>query len=245
MRIIFGGWKRIINLKKRFNIKIFLVSSTLLWIGYYFTFHHELFNTILNGDIESIKTTLMKYQWYAYLIMLVVMVLQNSFTIIPLILVITINITLFGFINGFLWSWITSIIAALLVFICVRYVFQDWVIRKFHPKTIAKVEQDGFMYVFQGRIFPFIPTSAVNIVAGLSSIGTKQFMLGTIYGNLIYFFVLALIAGGLLSPVVNEYVMGMSIFLLISVFFGLKKFNKRKSKYSELNTSSVDRQEEK
>jgi uncharacterized membrane protein YdjX (TVP38/TMEM64 family) len=238
-------WKRIINLRKKFNIKIFLVSSTLLWIAYYFTFHHELLDTILAGDIDKIRKMLMRYQGYVYLIMLAVMVLQNTFTIIPLILVITINITLFGFINGFLWSWITSIIASLLVFICVRYVFQDWVIRKFHPKTIAKVEQDGFMYVFQGRIFPFIPTSAVNIVAGLSSIETKQFMLGTIVGNFIYFFVLALIPAGLLSPVVNEYLLGMSIFLLISVFFGLKKFNKRKRDHSELNISTVDRQEDK
>ncbi|MFC6601848.1 TVP38/TMEM64 family protein [Ectobacillus funiculus] len=120
------------------------------------------------------------------------MIIQNAFTIIPLLGLITINVALFGFFNGFLWSWFTSIIAAIIIFMSVRYCFQDWVLKKINPALVTKVEQAGFMYVIQGRIFPFVPTSLVNIIAGLSSIRFTHFLLGTIIGNFVYFFFCAI-----------------------------------------------------
>jgi uncharacterized membrane protein YdjX (TVP38/TMEM64 family) len=58
------------------------------------------------------------------------MVIQNSFTIIPLIIIITINYALFGFFNGLIWSWFTSIIAAGIWFICSRFFLNDLVQKK-------------------------------------------------------------------------------------------------------------------
>ena len=192
--------------------------------------NRDVFNALLDGDTETIRATLAGNSLYAYFFMMVVMTVQNSFTIIPLILVITLNIALFGAVNGFLWSWLTSILAGVLVFICVRFLFRSMLIHRFSLELIKKVEENGFTYVFQARIFPFVPTSLINILAGLSSVRFKHFLLGTIAGNFLFFIFLSLIPAGILTADLNEYEIGMLLFLGITIFIALRRiFIKKKS----------------
>ena len=154
---------------------------------------------------------LMSNMAYAFFFMFLVMVIQNSFTVFPLILVITINLKLIWFYQWFLWSWLTSVLASILVFYGVRYIFQGMIIEKFNPKLIEKVDANGFAYVFQARIFPFVPTSLVNILAGLSTIRIMPFTIATALGNSLYFFALALIPAGIIKADLNEYVVWVII----------------------------------
>ncbi|MCM3601489.1 VTT domain-containing protein [Robertmurraya korlensis] len=195
------------------------VVFVLIILGVFiFLKNTPLFEAILKGDLQKIKTFVGNNRISILLFSTFIMIIQNSFTIIPLLLVITINITFFGFLLGFLWSWLTSILAAILIFFLVRYLFQGWLLSKVDEKLVEKVENKGFIYVFEARIFPFIPTSLVNILAGVSSIKFSSFLLGTLFGNFIYFFVLALIPVGFLSSTVNEYILG-GILLLCLIFY--------------------------
>lgn len=227
------------NKGKKF-IKIILILIALLMVPVFSTINDDLFNSVLKGDINGIRASLAGNLSYGYMLTLLLMIIQNSFTIIPLILVITINITLFGFIKGFFWSWVSGVLGAVIIYIGVRYIFQDRLIKKFKPDVIEKVEQKGFIYIFQARVFPFVPTSLVNILAGLSSIRFIDFLLGTIIGNFIYFFILSLIPLGLFSVKINEYVLGTIILLLIILFYGFKKFYKRKGKHPFINMRKKD-----
>ncbi|WP_310194857.1 VTT domain-containing protein [Neobacillus niacini] len=158
------------------------------------------------------------------------MVIQNSFTIIPLIIIITLNYALFGFVNGLIWSWFTSIIAAGIWFFGSRYFFNDWVQKKSNPELLTKMEQNGLLFVFQARIIPFVPTSLINILSGLSSITFKHFIIGTMFGNLIFFFVLSLIPAGLMEGNMEQNILlGIAIILVGFVFFfRVKKKQKRR-----------------
>lgn len=204
----------------------------LLWcglflFGLFFTFNRDLIMLLWNGDIEEIRKFLNKNMGYALFFMFLVMLIQNSFTIFPLILVITINMTLFGFINGFIWSWLTGVLASLVVYYGVRYIFQEVIVEKFNTKLIEKIDANGFSYVLQARIFPFVPTSLVNIVAGLSTIRFLPYLLATSIGNFIYFFILALIPAGILSANWDEYIIWIIIAVAILLFY-LSKVMKRK-----------------
>lgn len=209
-----------------------LVAITLFAAWAFWNLNQPLIQLMLSGEAEHITTLLDENITYAYLFMFMMMVVQNSFTIIPLLLVISINIGLFGFWNGFLWSWVTSILAAILIYICVKFLFQSTLSKKFNPELMEKVEREGFAYVFRGRIFPFVPTSLVNILAGLSTITFKHFLLGTIYGNFLYFFILSLIPAGLFSLKADAYVAGIFFVILFTLFYVFKKvYNKiRKDK---------------
>jgi uncharacterized membrane protein YdjX (TVP38/TMEM64 family) len=216
------------NKAKKAYSRILLASLVLLLGTVFYMTNKDLFTTIMDGDIDSIKLLLGDNSAYSYLFTFIIMLIQNSFTVIPLILVITINIALFGFVKGFLWSWVTSIAGAIFLFLIVRYVFQDGLLKKVSPKLIEKVEQEGFLYVFQARIFPLFPTSLVNLVAGLSTIRFYPFLFGTFFGNFLYFFFLSLIPAGLISKEVNEYVLGGLVVLLFVIYYSYKKFYKRK-----------------
>ncbi|MEH7013119.1 VTT domain-containing protein, partial [Neobacillus niacini] len=190
----------------------------------------QTFRLLRNGDLDSIILSLKDTTFSKFFFTFIIMVIQNSFTIIPLIIIITINYALFGFFNGLIWSWFTSIVAAGIWFFGSRYFFNDWVQRKTNPELLSKMEQNGLLFVFQARIIPFVPTSLINILSGLSSIKFKHFMIGTMFGNLIFFFVLSLIPAGLMEGNMEQNILlGIALVLVgIVVFYRLKKKQNRR-----------------
>jgi uncharacterized membrane protein YdjX (TVP38/TMEM64 family) len=215
--------KKIIN---NLTKKQWLIWGGSLLFALFFLMNRELIMLLIDGNIDAAQTFLKKNMGYALVFLFLVMLIQNSITIFPLILVISLNITLFGFINGFLWSWLTSILASLVVYYCVRYIFQETILEKFHPKLIEKLDTNGFAYVFQARIFPFVPTSLVNILAGLSTIRILPYLLATTIGNFLYFFVLSLIPAGIFFADWNEYVIWIIIVVAIVLYYLIKKKKK-------------------
>jgi uncharacterized membrane protein YdjX (TVP38/TMEM64 family) len=216
------------NSKGKIYSKLLVALMILLLIPLFAALEKDLFQAVLNGNIHEIRTAVAGNPITSYLLLLVLMIIQNTFTIIPLILIITLNFTLFGFVNGFIWGWISSIFSASLIFVCVRYIFQDKLLKRFKPDLISSVAEKGFSYVFKARIFPFVPTSLVNILAGLSSIQFKDFFWGTTLGNFLYFFILTLIPAGFFSTGVNKWVWSTIIILFILIFYFLKRKFKQK-----------------
>ena len=209
--------------------RILLAVLLLIFFIVFFVYirESELYKAIINGDYQYLKVAVADEIVYIYGLMLFIMIIQNSFTVIPLFLVITINITLFGFFKGFLWSWFTSVLAAIIIFYAIRFLFTDHFSSKISPELLKKIEDKGTSYICLARVFPFIPTSLINIISGLSSITLNKFVIGTAVGNFVYFFVLALIPAGLLSSGVNEYIIGAIIIILMAASYLFSKLKNR------------------
>ncbi|NMB08647.1 MAG: TVP38/TMEM64 family protein [Tissierellia bacterium] len=95
--------------------------------------------------------------------------------------------------KGFLYVITAGMIAAVLAFYIAKVFRRDVVkivnklyYRKERDITLEqisnKIEKHGMGYVFFMRSMPFIPFSIANYVSGLSSIGLKDYVLGTIMG---------------------------------------------------------------
>jgi len=147
--------------------------------------------TVADLTPETIQTLAHNNILLILLIMLVIMVMQNLFTFIPLVLVIATNITLFGFWHGYLYGCFCSVIGSTLIFLSIRYLFQDAFSNLKTKKYQEKIEKNGFLFVLSGRVLPFMPTNLINIASGLSSIKTSHFVIATTVGNMIYGLVLA------------------------------------------------------
>lgn len=153
-------------------------------------------------------------------IMLIIMTLQNLFTFIPLILVITINIALFGFWKGYLYSTFCSIVGSTVIFLSVRYLFQNLFSSTKLQQYEEKIKQNGFLFVLSARIMPFIPTNIINIVSGLSAIKVRHFILATTIGNIIYGFVLASASYSAIAMIKQHPLMTMLVLVaIVSVVF--------------------------
>ncbi|MGZ9815362.1 TVP38/TMEM64 family protein [Peribacillus simplex] len=210
-------------------MKKVLTIIGLLVIAIFIYSNAELFTLVWKSDLDSVIGILKENLLLTFIVTFVLMFVQNSFTIIPLILLLTINVTIFGFIYGYLWSWFTSVVASGFIFYAVRNWFQELLLKKIGEKWQESVVEHGFMYVFTGRIFPLIPTSLINLAAGVSTVTFKDFLLATALGNLIYFFFLSLIPYGLLSVEMNQYTL-VALALLTLLFFIIYKRAKKKKK---------------
>lgn len=198
---------------------IFLIFMLLFFVN----LNTELFRSIISGNIQSITSILGDNIAFALFITLMIMLVHNAFPVIPLFLVILINNTLFGFQLGIVWSILTSILCAVIVFLSIRYVLQDLVLKKVNSAILGKVERRGLWFVFGARIFPFAPTSIINGVSGISTIRLSKFTIATALGNIIIFFVYTLIQAELFSQGFNENVAGIIILSGFIIYYFFKK----------------------
>lgn len=102
-----------------------------------------------------------------------------------------------GAIFGVLWGTVivsfASTIGATLAFLASRFLFRDLVQRRFGRSLAAVnrgVEKDGAFYLFTLRLVPAFPFFVINLVMGLTPIGTLTFFLvsqvGMLAGTVVY-----------------------------------------------------------
>ncbi len=210
-------------MKTRVKIGSIVVVLPLLFLG----FRTETMSVLLSGDIDALKDLSHGSLWLLLLFTLLLMTIQNLFTIIPLILLISINVSLLGFAGGFIWSWLISIIGATISFFITRYWFQDFFSKYVNNEWESKIEENGFGVVFVGRVMPFMPTSVVNIAAAISSVRFMKFFYGTVLGNLIYFFILSAISLGILSIPWENSLYAVSAAFALFVILVIRKRRKK------------------
>lgn len=182
--------------------------------------------TVSDLSPETILTIAHHNTLLVLIIMLVVMVLQNLFTFIPLILVITINMALFGFWKGYFYSCFCSVIGSTAIFLSIRYLFPNLFSSTKLQKYEHKIEKNAFLFVLSGRILPFLPTNLINIVSGLSTMKVSHFISATTIGNMIYGFVLASASFSVLAISNHNqllFLLIIGVLLIILLFRFIKK----------------------
>jgi uncharacterized membrane protein YdjX (TVP38/TMEM64 family) len=127
------------------------------------------------------------------LVMFGIMFLQNLLNVIPIVLVISANVALIGLWKGFAYSVLTSVIASTLLFLLFRYIFNDLKSPERYEKYLVKIERNGFMYILIARLIPIMPTSVINIAAGISTVKLNHYVAATFVGNTVYAFIIAFI----------------------------------------------------
>jgi len=183
------------KVKRYLKIVVLLI---MVAIAALFIYHNDLLSFIPYWNPEQLLQLANHNFVLLLLITFCLMIIQNLFSVIPLLLLISINVSLFDFMYGYLWSWLTSVLGAVITFLIARSGFQRF-FRLRNQRVINRIERNGFYFVLIGKLFPLIPSSVINIAAGLSTVSFKRFAYGTLIGNLIYLSVLSLIHIGFKS----------------------------------------------
>jgi uncharacterized membrane protein YdjX (TVP38/TMEM64 family) len=204
-----------------------LISAAVLISFVIFMLNSEIVSILLSGDPEALEhlpaDSIATFMAFAFALMLI----QNSVPIAPLLLLVSINVTVLDFTFGFFWSWIASLAGASLAFLMSRYWFQDLFMKYVNNKVKRKIEEKGFWYVFLGRVIPVVPTSIINIAAGGSTIRFATYFYATLLGNLIFIFLIALASIGLLT-VEWEYAATVTIIVLVAAIYLFLRLRKRR-----------------
>ena len=94
----------------------------------------------------------------------------------------------FGAVWGTVLTVIGATIGATLAFFVARYMGRDFVARvlKEKFKTLNTIDEQaashGFQVIFYLRLIPLVPFNALDYVAGISKVGTRDYILGTFLG---------------------------------------------------------------
>src|SRR5512139_332497 len=100
---------------------------------------------------------------------------------------------LFGFWLGTLLVSFASTIGATLAFLAARLVLRDWVQSRFGERLAAVnagIEKEAAFYLFALRLVPLFPFFLINLLMGLTRIGTFRFywvsQVGMLLGTMVY-----------------------------------------------------------
>jgi uncharacterized membrane protein YdjX (TVP38/TMEM64 family) len=231
---------------KNHKIKIiFIILILALGLSYLFI---PKVNSKFNGivmlfssmSVDMIIGYIRSYGIYAVGISFLLMMFQSILAPLPAFLITFANAAIFGWWQGAILSWTSSMAGAAVCFYIAKILGRD-AVEKLTSK-IAMDSVDGFFEKYGKhtivicRLLPFISFDFISYAAGLTSMRFLPFVIATGIGQLpatvVYSYV-----GGMLTGGVQMVVTALLILFAISIFIMLFKqmYTDRQNKKKEIN----------
>lgn len=171
---------------------------------------------------ENIKNFLEQYRALGPLPGILLPFLEALLPFLPLFIFVAGNALAYGFLFGFIYSWVGASLGSIAVFFVIRKFARHRFIQTFSKyeklqSTMHWFERRGFGAVFLIYCFPFTPSALVNVVAGFSRMNAVSFMLSVSLGKMVMIFIVSYIGHdffGLLKSPVELIVVSALTFLL-------------------------------
>lgn len=147
------------------------------------------FSHLKRMNDRELSAYLQSFGSFAIVVGSLAVLLQTWVPYVPFVLLAGANVLVFGLKTGFLINYSMSCLGATLAFLFARYVAHDWIAAKMakYPTAMqvnALIEKRGFFIVLLGRILFFVPSTAINLGAGVSRMRIVPYVLGTMLGKL-------------------------------------------------------------
>lgn len=149
---------------------------------------NEAINAMKAIDLEDTIEYIRSYGQLAAVVSFMLMILQSIISPIPAFLITLSNAAIFGWVNGAILSWTSSMAGAAMCFYIARILGRD-VVTKFTTTTALEAldgyfEKYGKHTILVCRLLPFISFDIVSYAAGLTSMKFWPFFWATGLGQL-------------------------------------------------------------
>jgi len=188
--------------------------------------------------LENILELLEEYRSFGPIPGMLLPMLEAFLPILPLFIFVMANAAAFGLWLGFIYSWLGACTGALIVFFLVRKYGQkrlvNFIARHRKMRQLLEwVERHGFGPLFIMLCFPFTPSSAINVVAGLSKINTIQFILAVLCGKLVMVFTVSFIGHDIRALFVQPARSAIVAVIIVILWFVGKQLEIRLTRSAE------------
>lgn len=195
--------------------------------------------SILNNlDVDMLKKYILSFGMWAPTVSFILMILQSVIAPIPAFIITFANAGLFGWINGAILSWTSSMVGATLCFYIARFLGRDVVIKLTSNQGLNKVDKFFGKYgnyaILIARLLPFISFDIVSYAAGLTSMKFSAFFIATGIGQLPATIIYSYI-GGVLTGTTKTLVTGLLFIFALSAIIALLKSMKKDKKINKRN----------
>ncbi len=227
--------------KKKRIAQIIIIALLVLAVILYFivpevkSFFNKIFSIFASMNIETIAEYIRSFGIYAVIVSFFLMVFQSLVAPLPAFLITFANAAIFGWWQGAILSWTSSMAGAALCFYIAKTLGRD-VVEKLTSK-FALESVDGFFQrygkhtILICRLLPFVSFDIVSYAAGLTSMGFMSFFIATGIGQLPATIVYSYV-GGMLTGGVRMIVTALLVLFALSILIVLLKriYNERKNK---------------
>ena len=151
---------------------------------------------------------------------------------LPLVVIVTFNITAYGTVLGFLYSWLGTSIGCTLVFLFFRRIvkahLQSWLTRnKACVKALKWVANVNGKALFVIAMMPFTPSVFVNLAFGLSDFDEVRFLTILISAKSLMMLMLGAFGNSVAASFKDPEYLLMAAVLLLGLWFVSKKVRER------------------
>ena len=188
----------------------------------------DFLNDIYNFIINLVNSS----SFYGPLLACLLIVLESILPILPLFVFIGIVFIAYGYVFGFLVSYILTIVGCILAFILVRKVFNNYFtikIRKYakFDKLMSKIDKMQLSTLALIMAVPFTPAFMVNICAALSKMQFRKYFMALLIGKVSLVFFWGFIATSLLESLKNPKIL-LVVCLMLLLSYGCSKLVTKK-----------------
>lgn len=224
--------------------RIILAVIAVLLIAAYFAIPpvHEWVNSVVEmfrtGNFDDMREFISRYGKWAMAISFLLMVFQSIAAPLPAFFITLTNANLFGWWQGCILSWASSMAGAALCFWIARILGRDVVERICTKGALLSIEEFFAKYgkrcILVARLLPFISFDIVSYAAGLTAMDFWGFFLATGIGQLPACIVYSYVGGMLTGGAKKMFIGLMCLFALAIVVILIKQvYNANQKKKEE------------
>lgn len=158
--------------------------------------------------------------------------IESFIPALPLVTIVAFNISAWGLVWGFLYSWFGSITGCSLVFCFFRFLIKRqgklWThLKPSLKKALNWVSQINGKILFLLIMMPFTPSAFVNMALGLSDFDAKRFLIIMITAKAFMMVLLSLFGNSIALSLNNPWFLILAGLLLI-IFYLMSKIISKK-----------------
>lgn len=195
---------------KSYTKKLAVLGLLLLCAGAYILIPalkqqvDKVISIFASGDFRVVQEFVRAYGPYAVLVSFLLMIFQSVAAPLPSFLITFANAALFGWWQGAILSWTSSMVGAALCFYIARVLGRDAVGKLVSAGAVRQVDDFFLKYgkntILICRLLPFVSFDIVSYAAGLTRMSFAGFLLmtgiGQLPATLVYSYVGGMLTGG-------------------------------------------------
>lgn len=196
--------------KKKTLTKLYILAVLAILCLVYFlvpsvnAYVNQVASVLGSANVDTVVAFIRSYGVYAMAFSFALMVFQSAIAPLPAFLITFANAAIFGWWQGAILSWTSSMAGAALCFYLARALGRDTVEKYAGKGALASVEgyfeKYGSRTILVCRLLPFVSFDAISYFAGLTPIKFWPFFIATGVGQLpatiIYSYVGGMLTGG-------------------------------------------------
>lgn len=189
-------------------------------------------------EIETWINLLNQYKDLGIIIPFLLALIESFIPALPLIGIVTINISAHGLFTGFLSSYLGNLIGSFIVFLFFRMIIKPRFLDKFYHgtrllKMLHWVENQNPFLLFILSCLAFTPSAFINMSFGLSGYKKRQFFISIALGKFIMILSLSLFGHSLVQAQSQPIFILLSLLIIVSISLLSKHIN-HKSKINSI-----------